>query len=90
MDRVQQCVAKSKQSGKQCKNFAVSGKKVCRFHGGLSTGPKTIEGRRRIAEARTKHGRYTKEAVEERREFRRIERLMKKELKDILSGKLTY
>ncbi|MGI3185019.1 HGGxSTG domain-containing protein [Nioella aestuarii] len=27
------------------------GKQRCRMHGGLSTGPKTVEGRARIAEA---------------------------------------
>src|SRR5262249_12073701 len=29
----------------------VPGKRRCRFHGGLSTGPRTVEGRARIAEA---------------------------------------
>jgi hypothetical protein len=31
--------------------FMAPGKRRCRFHGGLSTGPKTEEGRARIAEA---------------------------------------
>jgi hypothetical protein len=30
----------------------------CRFHGGLSTGPRTAEGIERIRAARTKHGAY--------------------------------
>ena len=30
------CKAKSKRTGKRCKNPAVRGKKVCRLHGGLS------------------------------------------------------
>ena len=34
------CNAKAKRSGKQCGNWAVTGKNVCRIHGGLSTGPK--------------------------------------------------
>lgn len=28
------CSAKSKQSGEQCKNYAIAGGTVCRFHGG--------------------------------------------------------
>lgn len=37
------------------------GRDRCRNHGGASTGPKTREGRARIAAARTTHGRLTKE-----------------------------
>ena len=35
----QQCTAKSKRSGKQCNNYPMNGKNVCRMHGGKSTGP---------------------------------------------------
>ena len=35
-------------------------KNVCRTHGGLSTGPKTPEGRKRCAAAKTLHGRETR------------------------------
>lgn len=55
----QQCAAKSKRTGLQCKAPAISGKNKCRFHGGKSTGPKTPEGRQRCAQARTTHGRET-------------------------------
>lgn len=55
----QQCTAQSKRTGKQCRAPAISGKTKCRFHGGKSTGPKTLEGRQRCAEARTVHGRET-------------------------------
>ncbi len=34
------CNAKSKRSGKECRNPAVTGSTKCRLHGGLSTGPK--------------------------------------------------
>jgi len=44
----------------------------CRLHGGLSTGPKTLEGIERIRRAVTKHGRYTKAARAERSEFREL------------------
>lgn len=33
------CTARSKQTGERCKNTAVPGRTVCRFHGGLSSGP---------------------------------------------------
>jgi hypothetical protein len=39
----------------------------CRLHGGLSTGPKTMEGIERIRRAVTKHGRYSMAAQAERR-----------------------
>lgn len=38
---------------------AIAGKTKCRFHGGKSTGPKTLEGRQRCAQARTVHGQET-------------------------------
>ncbi|WP_425514031.1 HGGxSTG domain-containing protein [Aureimonas phyllosphaerae] len=34
-----------------CQAMFVPGTRRCRMHGGLSTGPKTAEGRTRIAEA---------------------------------------
>lgn len=39
------CQAKSKQTGERCKLKAVEGKRVCRFHGGLSPGRPIIHGR---------------------------------------------
>ena len=50
------CQAKSKRTKRQCAAPASRGKRVCRFHGGKSTGPKTLEGRKRCAQARTIHG----------------------------------
>ena len=37
-----------------CRNRVVPGKKRCRLHGGLSTGPKADEGKARIAEVQRK------------------------------------
>jgi len=65
-----QCTAKSKQSNSRCKNNATIGKKVCRFHGGRSTGAKTVEGIDRIKKANTKNGQFTKESIAERKTFR--------------------
>jgi hypothetical protein len=40
----------------------MSGKNVCRFHGGRSTGPRTEAGRARCAAAKTVHGQSTRQA----------------------------
>jgi hypothetical protein len=44
------CGARNRR-GEPCKVKVEPGKRRCRFHGGLSTGPKTAEGKARIAEA---------------------------------------
>lgn len=46
----QRCGAQTR-NGIPCKSKVLPGKTRCKFHGGLSTGPKTAEGRLRIAEA---------------------------------------
>jgi hypothetical protein len=61
-----QCQALSKRSGIQCRGPAVKGKRVCRMHGGRSTGARTPEGRQRCAETKTTHGRETSVARVER------------------------
>ena len=61
-----QCHAISKRSRQRCKAPAMKGKTVCLTHGGRSTGPKTEAGRLRCVEAKTIHGRETREARNER------------------------
>ena len=61
-----QCQAQSKHSRSQCKKPAMKGKRVCRTHGGCSTGPRTEKGRERCAEAKTIHGNETRKARTER------------------------
>ena len=56
-----QCKAQSKRTKQQCRAPAMKGKAVCRTHGGLSTGPKTKEGRIRCADAKTIYGRETRQ-----------------------------
>ena len=51
------CGAKTR-SGKSCEKFPLAGKRRCRLHGGLSTGPKTEAGRAAIGAVHYKHGRY--------------------------------
>ena len=79
--QVRRCQAKSKRSGDQCRKAAMRGKMVCRTHGGASTGPKTPEGRQKCAEAKTVHGRETREIRRKRdvklRELRELEIAMK-------------
>jgi hypothetical protein len=60
------CQAMSKRTRLQCGAPAEKGKRVCRFHGARSTGPKTKEGRLRIARGKTQHGGETRQARIER------------------------
>jgi hypothetical protein len=63
-----QCQATSKRSRVQCQAPAMRGNSVCRIHGGLSTGPRTKEGRKRCALANTVHGNDTRAARAQRKE----------------------
>ena len=69
------------RSGEACQKYVRYGKNRCRLHGGLSTGPKTAEGKARIAAAHWKHGRRSKKFVEMRakiwKELREIEARMR-------------
>ena len=47
------CKAKTRK-GTACRSLSEPGKRRCKFHGGMSTGPRTPEGRARIAEAQRK------------------------------------
>ncbi len=51
--RRQRCNARTRV-GYPCKLLSEPGKTRCKFHGGKSTGPKTPEGKARIAEAQRK------------------------------------
>ena len=44
----------------------MKGKRVCRTHGGASTGPKTQTGRQRCVDVRTIHGNETRQARTDR------------------------
>ena len=56
--RCPRCQAKSKRTKQQCRSPAIRGKRVCRIHGGKSTGPRTQQGRNLCGAARR---RYTAE-----------------------------
>ena len=74
------CSVRTRQ-GTACQKPPMKGKKRCKFHGGLSIGPKTLEGKARIAQAHYRHGRRSKKFVEARAkiwaELREIERRLK-------------
>lgn len=61
LERVR-CGAKTRL-GTECRMAVVPGKHRCRMHGGLSSGPKTSEGRGRIAEAQKRRWQKQKEAA---------------------------
>jgi transcriptional regulator with XRE-family HTH domain len=48
------CGAMTTRLGTPCRNKSEPGRRRCKFHGGRSTGPKTAEGRERIAAAQRK------------------------------------
>ena len=56
------CRAKTR-SGTPCKRVGDPINGRCRLHGGKSTGPRTAEGRARIAAAQFKHGNRSKAAI---------------------------
>ena len=84
------CGAKTR-SGVPCAKFPMDGKRRCRLHGGLSTGPKTVAGRAAISAANTKHGRYKnwrEKRAKEKYYLGEIKRVMSEaELAGLLVGK---
>ena len=73
------CGAKTR-SGEPCSKFPIKGKRRCRLHGGLSSGPKTAEGRARISAANTRHGKYRNWRAHREKEkyyFGEIRRIMR-------------
>ena len=73
------CGAKTR-SGHPCRKPALKRKCRCRLHGDASTGPKTAEGKARIAKAQLKHGKFVNWRARREREkyyFREIRRIMR-------------
>ncbi len=72
------CGAQTRHQG-CCRQPAMANGR-CRLHGGLSTGPRTAEGRARCARARLKHGAYSAATralmAEGRAHFRRVRTLL--------------
>jgi hypothetical protein len=66
-------VVREPRRGTACQCPAIRGRRRCRLHGGLSTGPRTAEGLARIRQANTRHGRYSREQVELARRMREFQ-----------------
>ena len=70
------CQALSKRTKVQCGLAAAQGKRVCKWHGGASTGPRTVSGKKRCAEAKTIHGTDTRELrIKYRLKMKELDRL---------------
>lgn len=61
--RCLRCTARSSRTGLQCGRPALKSSRTqkCQFHGGRGSGPKTAEGKARLAALHTVHGQDTKE-----------------------------
>ena len=73
------CGAKTR-SGHPCRKPALKRKRRCRLHGGASTGPKTAEGKARIAKAQLKHDKFVnwrEHRSKEKAYFRQIRIVMR-------------
>jgi len=66
LSKHKRCGAKKRKSKEKCKQPAMKNGR-CKLHGGLSTGAKTPEGKKKSREARLKHGAYTPEWIAEGR-----------------------
>ncbi|MDA9949695.1 hypothetical protein N9C16_09990 [Paracoccaceae bacterium] len=65
---LQSCGARTRR-GTLCQKPPLNGKTRCRLHGGLSTGPRTAEGKARIVAAHWKHGRRSRAFTEARKQI---------------------
>ena len=70
------CQARSKRTLMQCGAPSLKGRRVCKAHGGRSTGARSEAGRQRCADAKTIHGFETRTTRAERAEaMRRLREL---------------
>lgn len=76
------CGARTR-SGAACRKAAMRGRSRCRNHGGCATGALTEAGLARIAAARLRHGRLTKEARAEAKQRAQVGRAVRAELREI-------
>ena len=76
------CGAKTR-SGSKCQRPGYKRNGKCYLHGGASTGPRTEGGLASLTQARTKHGKFTKEKRAAARRFAEQGRQMRGELKEL-------
>ena len=78
----QRCGAKTRR-GTACRRPASKRNGRCRLHGGASTGPRTEQGRAKIAAANTTTGQHTKAMIAKRREDAKIAKGLRDRLRVI-------
>ena len=78
----QRCGAKTRQ-GSPCKRLANKRNGRCRLHGGQSIGPKTAEGRAKIAAANTTTGQHTRAMIARRKKDAKIAKGLRERLRVI-------
>ena len=87
----QRCFAKTRR-GSKCQRPANKRNGRCRLHGGASTGPRTEDGRTRISAANMRHGKFTKEKLNEQKTNAAAGRAIRKELcqieRELIAGRL--
>ena len=77
--RLSGCCGAKTRSGGRCGQIAMANGR-CRFHGGLSTGPRTPEGKERFRASKTIHGFYSREG----RQLRAMVRELRKSTRELL------
>ena len=78
----QRCGAKTRR-GTACRRPASKRNGRCRLHGGRSIGPKSAEGRAKIAAANTTTGQHTKAMIARRKEDAKIAKGLRDRLRVI-------
>ena len=78
----QRCGAKTRR-GAPCRRPANKRNGRCRLHGGASSGPRTEQGRAKIAAANTTTGQHTKAMIAKRREDAKIAKGLRDRLRVI-------
>ena len=78
----QRCSAKTRR-GTACQRPANKQNGRCRLHGGRSTGPKSAEGRAKIAAANLRHGEFTEAKIAKRKEDAKVAKGLRDRLRVI-------
>ena len=76
----QRCGAKTRR-GTPCRRPANKRNGRCRLHGGASSGPRTEQGRAKIAAANTTTGQHTKAKIVRRREDAKVAKELRNRLR---------
>ncbi len=78
----QRCGAKTRR-GTPCQRPANKRNGRCRLHGGRSTGPKSAEGRAKIATTNLRHGEFTQAMIARRKEDAKVAKGLRDRLRVI-------